>query len=150
MKPSAKLKPVKLTDARIEAYRDNVEKLGKLMLPKFSKWTLAEMSRNPEAISQWHRDVAKTNGRSSADKAAKVIRALYRRERKGSRVLPPDDPCSAVKYGKAVPAQTAMPFEAHPGWRMAWEAMGSPIQKAFAWGAAGRASRAVMGRCAAI
>ena len=44
----------------------NVRALGKqLMLPKWSGWTLADMSERPDAIEDWHRDVVKRSGPTS-------------------------------------------------------------------------------------
>lgn len=52
------------------------------MLPKWSGWTLADMSERPDAIEDWHRDVVKRSGPTSANHCARIIRALYKRRAK--------------------------------------------------------------------
>ncbi len=53
--------------------------LGKLYLnPKWEGWTLAEISRAPEEVRDWHSDVSKRAGAVTGNKVAKILRATYR------------------------------------------------------------------------
>jgi hypothetical protein len=61
----------------------NVKQLGsQLLLPKWTGWTLAEMSDRPDAVADWHRDAVKLAGPTSANHAARIMRALYKRRAK--------------------------------------------------------------------
>jgi hypothetical protein len=68
-------------------WADNVVKLGRILLPEFGKWSLAEMSNSPDAIEAWHRKLS-SRAPFSANRCAELIRVIYRRaaRRVGSRV----------------------------------------------------------------
>src|SRR5262245_41772184 len=68
-------------------WRDNVEKLGKIILPKWSKWSLAEMSASPAELQRWHREVSQSSGPTSANHCCRVIRAAYHRAARLDRTL---------------------------------------------------------------
>jgi integrase len=79
----------KATDkGKPDRWRYNVEKLGKLILPTFGHWTLAEMSHRPDIVSDWHGELYKQTP-VSADHCARIFRAIYRREARRDRSLPP-------------------------------------------------------------
>jgi integrase len=121
----------KATDkGKPDRWRYNVEKLGKLILPTFGHWTLAEMSHRPDIVSDWHTELYKQTP-ISADHCAKIIRAIYRREARRDRSLPPALPTSAIEFTKYEPSQVALDFKAYPAWRKAWEALESPVHRGY-------------------
>lgn len=121
----------KATDkGKPDRWRYNVEKLGKLILPTFGHWTLAEMSHRPDIVSDWHGELYKQTP-VSADHCARIIRAIYRREARRDRSLPPALPTSAIEFTKYEPSQVALDFKAYPAWRKAWEALESPVHRGY-------------------
>src|SRR5262249_13856696 len=55
----------------------NVRALGmKYLLPKFAKWTLAEMSERREDVGKWYRAIA-NDSVSTAHHLRRIIRAIY-------------------------------------------------------------------------
>ncbi len=76
----------------------NVRRLGaQLLLPRWSGWTLAEMSERPELVEEWHKAAAKQCGPTSANHAARILRAMYRRRaRKDMSLSKVDLPTAAV------------------------------------------------------
>jgi integrase len=113
-----------------DRWRYNVEKLGKIMLPTFGHWTLVEMSHRPDIVSDWHAELYKQTP-VSADHCARIIRAIYRREARRDRSLPPGLPTSAIEFTKYEPSQVALDFKAYPAWREAWEAVDSPVHRGY-------------------
>jgi integrase len=121
----------KATDkGKPDRWRYNVEKLGKLILPTFGHWTLVEMSQRPDIVSDWHAELYKQTP-VSADHCARIIRAIYRREARRDRSLPPALPTSAIEFTKYEPSQVALDFKAYPAWRKAWEALESPVHRGY-------------------
>jgi integrase len=111
----------------------NVAGLGRLyLLPKWGKWTLAEMSSSPRAVKDWHTELTKRAGSTSSNHAARVLRATYRHAAKLSRDLPMHDPTSGVRWNKETPRQAGMNFSDFPKWFAAWQLIESPTRKAFA------------------
>jgi len=111
----------------------NVEGLGRLYLsPKFAKWSLAEMSAGPKAIKEWHKALTTKAGGTSANHAARVLRATYRFAKKEHRELPYHDPTSSVRWNKTKPRQAGMRDDQFPKWRAKWELIESPTRRAFA------------------
>ena len=116
-----------------DRWRYNVEKLGKIMLPTFGHWTLVEMSHRPDVVSDWHAQLYKRTP-ASADHCARIIRAIYRREARRDRSLPPGLPTSAIELTKYEPSQVALDFndpKAYAAWRKAWEAIESPVHRGY-------------------
>ena len=121
----------KATDkGKPDRWRYNVEKLGKIVLPTFGHWTLVEMSHRPDILSDWHAELYKQTP-VSADHCARIIRAIYRREARRDRSLPPALPTSAIEFTKYEPSQVALDFKAYPAWRKAWEALESPVHRGY-------------------
>ena len=121
----------KATDkGKPDRWRYNVEKLGKIVLPTFGHWTLVEMSHRPDILSDWHAELYKQTP-VSADHCARIIRAIYRREARRDRSLPPALPTSAIEFTKYEPSQVALDFKAYPVWRKAWEALESPVHRGY-------------------
>lgn len=76
------------TKGKAARWAYNVRCLGdQIMLPKWSGWTLAEMSAKPAEVADWHKAVVKTNGPVSANHCARIVRAIYRRQAKRDRSL---------------------------------------------------------------
>jgi integrase len=86
------------------------------------------MSHRPDIVSDWHAELYKQTP-VSADHCARIIRAIYRREARRDRSLPPALPTSAIEFTKYEPSQVALDFKAYPGWRKAWEALESPVHR---------------------
>jgi integrase len=111
----------------------NVAGLGKLhILPKWCKWSLAEMSASPKAVKEWHKTLTKNAGPTSANHCCRVIRAAYRLAKKENRSLPPHDPTSAVRWNAEKPRQAGLPFGQFAKWAQAWAKIDSPTRKSFA------------------
>ena len=111
----------------------NVEGLGRLhILPKWGRWSLAEMSGSPKAIRDWHAALTKSAGPTSANHSARVVRAAYRYAAKLNRDLPPHDPTSGVRFAKEVPRQAGLPFDRFEAWGRACAKIKSPTRRAFA------------------
>jgi hypothetical protein len=108
----------------------NVRQLGaQLLLLKWATWTLAEMSERPDAIADWHRDAVKSAGPTSANHAARVIRAMYRRRAKRDLALSKVNiPTAAVEMHTERRAQKGMATKDFPAWFKAWQAIESPTR----------------------
>jgi integrase len=84
-------------------WRRNVQALGRLLLPKWGKWSLLEMSKQRDAVAAWHEQIVKENGVTSANHSIRVIRAIYMREARRDDSLPGDPtklPSAAVQIRK--------------------------------------------------
>jgi integrase len=113
-------------------WQRNVRQLGKqLILPKWEKWPLADMSANPGAVESWHRDVTRSAGPVSANHAARVVRAVYKRAARHDRYLPPGLPTSAVEFNSEKPSQKGLALADFPKWRKAWDKIESPTRRAY-------------------
>ncbi|WP_459593615.1 integrase arm-type DNA-binding domain-containing protein [Bradyrhizobium diazoefficiens] len=110
----------------------NVKKLGDgIILPKFAKWTLAEMAMSPGAVSSWHAEVTKKNGPVSANHCARVIRATYKRASRLDVSLPQRLPTSAVEFNEETAKQNALPFKSFPARLKAWRKIDNAIRQAY-------------------
>ena len=103
----------------------------KHIMPQFGKWSLIELSANPAAVAQWHKDVTAKSGPVAGNHAAKILRATYKRAARLDRTLPPHNPCSAVEFNAESRSQKALPFADFPKWKRAWEQIESPTRRAF-------------------
>ncbi|HLZ06261.1 MAG TPA: integrase family protein [Bradyrhizobium sp.] len=113
-------------------WHDNVKKLGDtIILPEYAKWSLIEMSDNPDAVADWHKRVTKKHGPVSANHCARVIRATYKRAARRNRKLPVPLPTSAVDWNDETPSQKALAFKAFPAWLAAWCKIDSAIRQAY-------------------
>ena len=103
----------------------NVAKLGeRILLPRWAGFTLAEMSERPDDVEDWHRAAAKEHGPTSANHAARVLRALYRRRAKRDLALSKvNPPTAAVEMHTERRAQKGMTVANFPSWFAAWKAM---------------------------
>jgi integrase len=110
----------------------NVQSLVRVhLLPAFGGWTLAELSGAPAAVAAWHKTATRESGASAANKAAKVLRAVYRRAARLDRTLPLHLPTSAVEFNEETRSQNALKFSDFPKWQRAWDKIESPTRKAF-------------------
>ena len=112
----------------------NVAKLGeRILLPRWTGFTLAEMSERPDDVEDWHRAAAKEHGPTSANHAARVLRALYRRRAKRDLALSKVNlPTAAVEMHAERRAQKGMTVADFPSWFAAWKAIESPVRRAYA------------------
>jgi integrase len=94
--------------------------------PAFGSWALRELAENPEAVASWHKGIQTP---ITANRAAKVISALYRRAARTDRSLPPYNPSSAVVYNRENRRVVDMPWQ---DWAFAWEEIPDPVQRSFA------------------
>jgi integrase len=103
------------------AWAARVEGLARLHLsPKWSKWSLAEMSEHPRQVREWHGKLSKSAGPVSANHCARVVRACYRHAMKLNRDLPAADPTSGVRWNIERPRQAGVPIAQWPKWGRAW------------------------------
>ena len=111
----------------------NVRQLGaQLLLPKWGTWSLTEMSERPDAVADWHRDAVKLAGPTSANHAARVIRALYkRRAKRDLRLSKVNIPTAAVEMHTERGEQKGMAAKDFPAWFKAWQAIESPVRRAY-------------------
>ena len=118
--------------AKPPRWHDNVKKLGeKLILPKFSNWSLHELANSPDAVSDWHGDVTKNNGPVSANHCARVLRATYKRAARRDISLPGRLPTAAVEFNEEKPSQKALDFKKFRAWLKAWREIDSGIRQAY-------------------
>jgi integrase len=120
-------------------WRRNVRALGRLLLPKWGKWSLLEMSKQRDAVAAWHGQIVKENGVTSANHCVRVIRAIYMREARRDDSLPGDPtklPSAAVQIRKEKwqrqsdkdkPGLTPKEFKV---WLKAWQTL-PPIRRAY-------------------
>jgi integrase len=111
----------------------NVRQLGKqLLLPRWRGWTLAEMSERPDAVEEWHRNAVKSAGPTSANHAARVLRALYRRRAKRDLALSKANiPTAAVEMHNEKREQKGLAIRDFPKWFAAWRIVESPVHRAY-------------------
>jgi integrase len=109
----------------------NVRKLGRLLLPEFGRWPLADLSNSPAVIRDWHVKVTAENGPVSANRAAQVLRSCYRHAARLNRDLPHELPTSAVAYNEEVSRETGLPFNQFLAWADAWRKIDSPTRRAY-------------------
>ena len=122
-----------LKDGREPRWHRNVTGLGRLYLtPKFGGWTLAEISRDPEGVRDWHLDVSRRAGGVTGNKCAKILRTMYRYAAKLRRDLPPEIPTSGVTMNPEEPREAGMTDAEHRAWGEAWRGIKSPVRKAYA------------------
>ena len=82
--------------------------------------------RLPDAVADWHRDAVKLAGPTSANHAARVIRALYkRRAKRDLRLSKVNIPTAAVEMHTERGEQKGMAAKDFPAWFKAWQAIES-------------------------
>jgi integrase len=111
----------------------NVQYLGnQIMLPKWSNWTLGEMGERPDAVAEWHREVARKHGAASANHCARIIRAMYKKRAGLDRSLNVAFlPTSGVRLAKQKNEQKGMIAADFPAWFAAWQAIPNQTRKAY-------------------
>ena len=110
----------------------NVRSLSRLyLIPRWGKWPLAEMSGSPAAVRDWHIQVTKDAGPTTANRCVQTMRACYKHAAKLNRSLPVALPTSAVVMNPEKPSQKALAFEDFPRWRAAWSEIESPVRRAY-------------------
>ena len=119
-------------------WMQRVARLGKsLILPKWEKWTLAEMSERRAELVEWYRKVSP--GRlTSANHAIRIIRAIYIREANRDNSLSGDPtklPSAAVKlrvetWQKKNTVKSGMAARDFPVWLKKWCTL-PPIRRAY-------------------
>jgi integrase len=108
----------------------NAASLSRLyLLPDFGALTLRELSDSPQLIHDWHKRVARHSA-VSANNSARLLRACYRRAARLDRTLPAALPTSAVEMIPEHAAQSGMPFDRFPAWRVQVEAL-PPLHAAY-------------------
>ena len=124
-KANAKGKPAR--------HHANAKKLGdNLILPTWAKWSLIDMSNAPEAVEEWHAKMTRVHGPVSANRAAELIRAAYKRHAKRDTTLSFDRlPTSAVEWNKEEPSEHALDPKDFPAWRNAWDQLDSDIHRGY-------------------
>jgi integrase len=87
---------------------------------------LAVLSAAPAAIRDWHRDVTLGSGPIAANRAAEIMRAVYKHAPRLNRHLPAALPTSAVTYNVESESQRGLAFKDFPAWRQAVMALPEP------------------------
>lgn len=108
----------------------NVEKLGKIMLPQWGSWTLADMAKRPDIVVDWYSGLHKKTP-ASAGHCGRIIRAIYRREAKRDIHLPARLPTSAIEFDGYKPSQVALGFGDYPAWRAKWDKIESQVERGY-------------------
>lgn len=109
-----------------------VRNLGKLYLkPRFDGMTMAEISRDPQGVADWHADVTRRAGAVTANKAAKVLKTVYRFSARLRRDLPPELPTSGTILNPEEPRDAGMDEAGHRAWGEAWRRVRLPVHKAY-------------------
>lgn len=101
----------------------------KHLLPKWRKWTLAEISNSPQAVADWHAKLTIDAGPVAANSAARVVRAVYRYAMRLNRGLPLALPTSGVDFNKEQ-AREVSAKELRP-WGAAWKKIPNANRRAF-------------------
>jgi integrase len=111
----------------------NAMKLGNsLILPQWGKWTLLDMSNSPDEVEDWHAKMTRVHGPVSANRAAELIRAAYKRHAKRDTTLSFDRlPTSAVEWNKEEASQNALDPADFPKWRKAWDKLESDVHRGY-------------------
>jgi len=123
-KAAAKDKPAR--------WHRNVEQLSRQLLrPKWSEWTLLDMSRSPGIVADWHSEVSMKHGLTYANRAAQVLRASYKRAARRDPSLPAALPTAAITFNSERPRQVAIAFDKFPAWYEAWTKIVSPTRRAY-------------------
>jgi len=106
-------------------HHDNAVNLGdNLILPTWGKWSLIDMSADPGAVADWHAKMTRVHGPVSANRAAALIRAAYKRWGKRDTSLPERLPTKAVDWNVEKPSQHALAPKDFKKWRTAWNELG--------------------------
>lgn len=97
--------------------------------PRWERVSLADMSRHPGIMADWHVELTSKAGPITADRCCQVIRAAYRMEARRNRGLPMQLPTSAVVFNGDQPRETGIAD--WPAWCAAWRAIDSPVRRAY-------------------
>jgi integrase len=108
----------------------NVEKLGKIVLPQWGSWTLADMAKRPDIVADWYSGLHKKTP-ASAGHCGRIIRAIYNREAKRDIHLPARLPTKAIEFDGYQPSQVALDFGDYPAWRAKWDVISSPVERGY-------------------
>jgi integrase len=111
----------------------NAKRLGdNLILPTWAKWTLVDMANSPEAVEDWHAKLTRKHGPVSANHAARLIRATYKRRAARDVTLSLDRlPTSSVQWNKEEASQHALAPNAFVGWRALWDQIENPVHRGY-------------------
>ena len=111
----------------------NVKRLGEtIMLPRWSNWTLGEMSERPGDVAEWHKATARKHGAVSANHCARIIRAMYKQRAGLDRTLNVAFlPTSGVKLAKQKNEQKGMTAANFPAWFEALNKITNQTRKGY-------------------
>jgi integrase len=101
----------------------------KHLLPKWRKWTLAEISNSPQIVADWHARLTIDAGPVSANSAARVLRAVYRHAMRLNRGLPLALPTSGVGFNKEQAREVSA--KELRSWAAAWRKIENENRRAF-------------------
>jgi len=97
-----------------------------------AKWTLIDTANSPEAVEEWHAKMTRKHGPVSANHAARLIRATYKRRAARDVTLSLDRlPTSSVQWNKEEPVQHALASRDFAKWRAAWDKIENPVHRAY-------------------
>ena len=113
-------------------WAERVRSFGRTMiLPAWGNHTLSELSEMPKQIAEWHQTCAKERGAVSANHAARVLRAIYRREAGLDRGLNlAHAPTTGVKMSKEKREQKGLALPDFDEWNAARLKL-APVKQAY-------------------
>jgi integrase len=111
-------------------YAKLAERTGELhLLPKWGRWTLAEISNSPIEVADWHAQLTVDVGPVAANRCAKLVRATYRYAQRLNRGLPLALPTSGVDFNKE--QQREVPVREFQSWVREWCKVPNANHRAF-------------------
>lgn len=112
-------------------WAEDLESIKRIHLHEFLTWTLADLAASPLMVAAWYNRVSERRGQTIADRAARVIKTVYRRAARADPSLPVFDPTSRIQFVAKRGSQNTLDFADFPLWFAAWQNIESPINKAF-------------------
>jgi hypothetical protein len=107
---------------------------NQMILPQWKNWTLAEMSERPDALADWHESMVKKHKAVSANHAARIVRAVYRRRAKRDLTISKVNlPTAAIDFApqrRRAKGEGGMAPADFPGWFKMWGVL-PPIRRSY-------------------
>lgn len=105
-----------------------------LILPQWETWTLAEMSERPDVVADWHTAMVRKHKAVSANHAARIVRAVYRKRAKRDLTISKVNlPTAAVDFApqrRRKKGEGGMAPTDFPAWFEAWQKL-PPIRRSY-------------------
>lgn len=119
-----------------------VRRLGKqLLLPKWGRWSLVEMSKGRRAVKVWHRSVSNDHGPIIANRCVEITRRLSKGCKGGRPATATAERCRRFQQGKTVADRAGFQEFSEMGRGVAQASVAGPSVLCACWVAHGCASR---------